>query len=686
MRLRAARRGWFLAALAVGAGLGLSQVVGAGLSLQETVRHAGHQVPAPLFTIDDVLRKPRLRKVALSPDGETVAYVVRETYGSSVWTFDPATGSSRRRCESKLVSGFAWSTDGSGLFLETSTRVAFLPLAGGRPAFVVRLDPDREQAYEGVDPTMPRQILISDKESDSDYRLLRIAVDGQSALVYRSRQPIRSFLLGDDGRVAFISRAVEFQVVVERLTERGAEELFRCEFLDACQLLSVIDGGRRLLLESRDRGDLLRLLTVDLESGSIGVLHEDPEAVADLERVFLDSGQRVPLFATYVTDRLRPYPLDSRLQAGFEQISRRLPASSLQIEATLEGRYWLIEETGPQLHHPRYHLYDTVSASLRPLLAAQREEGEPLAPGRLAPQRLVRYHAGDGKTIFGFLTLPSGIAAATAPLVVVAHGGPWTQAEPGFNGVGQLLANRGYLVFEPNFRGSTGYGFDYLMSARGEFGNGRVLKDIIDGVDFLLAQGVGDPDRVAIIGHSFGGYATLSALAIWPDRFRAGVASAPPIDLVRALRDLDETIVLGNGIRQRDIVEQLLADFDDPQAVDALRRSSPEHRLAQIARPLVIVAGGQDAKIDVVDIKHFAVELAGLGRDVSLLVDDQAGHGLRESRVRRAWFRLTEAFLAYHLGGGVGPPPGARLERYLEGNLLLTGESLVPALELASSE
>jgi len=147
------------------------------------------------------------------------------------------------------------------------------------------------------------------------------------------------------------------------------------------------------------------------------------------------------------------------------------------------------------------------------------------------------YGASDGRRLNAFRMVPLGTELAKAPLVASVHGGPFNLVRPNFSNDGQFLANRGYIVFQPNFRGSTGHGLDYLHSANGDFGNGRVQQDIVDGVRYLLAQGIGDPQRVGITGASFGGYATLLGVTFQAELFKVGVAAVPPADFGWVLRE-----------------------------------------------------------------------------------------------------------------------------------------------------
>ena len=128
----------------------------------------------------------------------------------------------------------------------------------------------------------------------------------------------------------------------------------------------------------------------------------------------------------------------------------------------------------------------------------------------------IRYQARDGREIPGYLVTPKGVAAEKLPTVIVPHGGPWGRDSWGYNSIAQFLANRGYAVMMPNFRGSTGYGKQFLNEGNGEWGTGIMQHDITDGVQYLIDEGIADPEQVAIMGGSYGGYATLAGVTFTP--------------------------------------------------------------------------------------------------------------------------------------------------------------------------
>ena len=496
--------------------------------------------------IELFLTKARIRQVVLSPAGDHVAYLLREPYGASLWTLDPATGERDKRLESQRVDDMEWSTDGAGLFVESGARIAYVSADGERASFVLKLDDLREQEYFGVDPIAPRHVLVTEKSGDEEYRLLRIDAAGEAAVVYTSSEPIPFFLLDGRGEVAFVKGVVGRQHVVYRVLGGERRELLRCNVVDLCRPIAASEDGRRLYLLGYLGGDRRRLAAIDTTTGEIETVHEDPNGLADLSSITFDPVNRQPLFAIYHTEERRSYSLDAERGADLPRVEARFPQKDLQIDASSSGRYWLVTETGARLQRPRYHLYDVEEKTYGTIL--ENEQESEIAADLLVEKRFLSYRAGDGMLVHGWVSVPRGVNLRTTPAVALVHGGPWNHVRSGYNGFAQFLVSRGYVVFEPNFRGSTGFGLTYMMAAKGQFGDGRVQQDIVDGMRHLVTEGIGDPERLAIVGHSFGGFSTLAGLAFTPDFFRAGVASAAPIDLARAMLDVNDNDITGNGL------------------------------------------------------------------------------------------------------------------------------------------
>ena len=203
----------------------------------------------------------------------------------------------------------------------------------------------------------------------------------------------------------------------------------------------------------------------------------------------------------------------------------------------------------------------------------------------------IRYKSSDGLEIPAYLTLPKGPAPKNLPLLVIPHGGPWARDNFGYNPLAQFFANRGYAVLAPNFRGSTGYGKKFLNAGNNEWG-GMMQDDITFGVKHLVAQGVADPKRVAILGGSYGGYATLAGVAFTPDLYSAAVSIVGPSNLLTLLDSIPPYWEAG-----RKMFYMRMGDPTTPEGKKQLERQSPLNSAAKIKTPLLVVQGANDPRV-----------------------------------------------------------------------------------------
>ena len=248
--------------------------------------------------------------------------------------------------------------------------------------------------------------------------------------------------------------------------------------------------------------------------------------------------------------------------------------------------------------------------------------------------------------IYGYLTVPVGVPARSLPLVVLVHGGPWTRDSWDLDFQVQCLANRGYAVLQVNYRGSTGYGKAYQNAGSLEFG-GKVIQDLVDGKNWLVAQGLADPARVAIMGGSFGGYATLAALAFRPGEFTCGVAINAISDANLFMATLPPYWTVG-----RSRFETRMGK--DPAFLASI---SPLHKADQVTSPLLLIHNANDVRVTREHADRMAAALREGGKDVTYLLFPGAGHvsGGTPVNFLRRWAAI-EAFLGRHLGGRAEPP------------------------------
>jgi dipeptidyl aminopeptidase/acylaminoacyl peptidase len=484
---------------------------------------------APMLPRAAFRTRTGIRDIRLSPDGRWLAYLFADDRASSLWLLESATGQRRKLLTTTTAASTQWSSDSRTLVLVAGDRVATLAIAGGRPKLVMALSEHRQQEFLAVDPQRPRHFLIRDTDpGDHLHRFWRVAFDGRRELLFTGKQAVAGFAFDWQGKLAFVQVATDQENVILRRDQRVWKSFLRCGAVAECRLLSISPNGELLMVSDRD-ANFQRVVAVDPVSGKMRPLHSDPEKSADLLDVVIDTRSGLPRIASYFTDRRHNYGLDVATQRQVAEIERRFPSAEIEIAIGNDGA-WLLTERGDRLQRARYHLYEPRQHRMTTILEDQQAASRKLPEAALAGKIAFNYRASDGLRVHGFLLLPPGRDVAKLPLIAMVHGGPYDQVRREFDSRLQFLANRGYAVFQPNFRASTGYGRAYEFAAKGDFGNGRVQTDILEGLDYLLAQGIGDPTRQAIEGHSFGGYSTLLALSHTPDRFRVGIAAAPSPD------------------------------------------------------------------------------------------------------------------------------------------------------------
>ena len=288
-------------------------------------------------------------------------------------------------------------------------------------------------------------------------------------------------------------------------------------------------------------------------------------------------------------------------------------------------------------------LYDRDTHAVTKLYSAHPD----LVSVGLAKKQLVAIPARDGMRLVAYLTLPPGVAPKALPLVLLVHGGPWYRDSDGFDPEVQLLANRGYAVLQVNYRGSTGFGLAYYNAGNDQMGRG-MQEDLYDAVRWAIAQGIADPARVASMGWSGGGYATLTALWQQPGMFACGVDGVGPGDMRVLFRSFPRYWVSN--------VERWRRRVGDVEHDDALwKLISPQFHVDAIRAPLLIGQGKNDPRVSIANADAMVKALRGARRDVTYVVYPDEGHGFARPENNLDFHGRIEEFLAKHLGGRAEP-------------------------------
>jgi dipeptidyl aminopeptidase/acylaminoacyl peptidase len=392
--------------------------------------------------------------------------------------------------------------------------------------------------------------------------------------------------------------------------------------------------GRSMWLRSSVGANATRLVRKDLVSGEEVVVAEDP--TYDVGGLLIHPDTRNVQAVAYARDRLEWHVVDDAVRPDFAALARLQPGDFRVSDRDNDDRTWVVAfnaDDGPV----SYYAFDRGSKQAAFLFHHRSD----LAEYTLAKMEPFAMNARDGLALHGYLTFPPGARRTRLPAVLNVHGGPWQRDIWGFNPETQWLANRGYLVIQVNFRGSIGYGKKFLNAGDREWG-GKMHTDLIDAVNWSIAQGYCDPSRVAIYGGSYGGYAALCGATFSPDVFRCAISICGPA----SLKTWIETAPPYWG----PLIQLLHRRVGDPQADEAFLWSrSPLSRVDQIRIPMLLAHGAHDPRVKLSETMKIVDAMKEKGIEHEVMIFEDEGHGFAKPQNRLRFFAAVEQFLARHL-------------------------------------
>ncbi len=402
------------------------------------------------------------------------------------------------------------------------------------------------------------------------------------------------------------------------------------------------------LLDSRGR-DTAALFALDMETGTQRLIAEDPRA--DAGEVMVHPTEKNVQAVAFTYERREWRLIDGSVAPDLAYLRTVADGEITVVSRTLDDRYWIvvyIMDNGPL----RYYRYDRQEHAAQFLFTNRRElETVPLA--RMHP---VTLRARDGLSLVSYYTLPLGSdpegrgrPQRPLPMVLFVHGGPWGRDEWGYNPFHQWLANRGYAVLSVNFRGSTGFGKALINAGNCEWSR-KMHDDLIDAVDWAIREGIADPQRVAIMGGSYGGYATLVGMTFTPDTFACGVDIVGPSNLVTLLESIPPY--------WKPQVELFATRVGDPRTEQGrafLTQCSPLTYAHRIQRPLLIGQGTNDPRVKEAESGQIVAAMREKGIPVTYVLYPDEGHGFARPKNWLSFNAIAEIFLAQSLGGRYEP-------------------------------
>ncbi len=391
--------------------------------------------------------------------------------------------------------------------------------------------------------------------------------------------------------------------------------------------------GAGMFLQTSVGSNTARLVKLDIASGDVDVIADDP--TFDITNVFINPDSREVEGVVVYGDRQEFRLFDDSMRLDVDLLQQVNPGDLVISARSQDNSTWLVafdSDSAPI----KFYTWDRVAKEATFLFDHRPE----LADFPLVPIEPFAFTARDGLRIRGYLSLPAGAERCCLPAVLVVHGGPWTRDGWGFDPEAQWLANRGYVCVHVNFRGSSGYGKDFLNAGDREWG-AKMHDDLLDAIDHLVAQGLIDRSRVAIYGGSYGGYAALIGASFTPDVFKCAISMVGPSNLNTLIDSFPE------------YWKPMIALWHKRVGVDRdfLWSRSPLSRVDDIKIPILIGQGENDPRVNRAESEQIVAAMTERGIDHEYVMYENEGHGFAKPENRLDFYHRADRFLAKHLGG-----------------------------------
>ena len=628
----------------------------------------------PLIPIEALYESPLIQWGGISPDGRWLSYI--KPWHGHMNVFVRPVGSQKERAITRdsvrSISSYWWSADGKRILWiqdrggdenyhlyvaninDTSSRVLdltpfknveveLLSLPPRTPDIVIltmnNRNPELADAYRVNLATGALELAATNPGNFVGYTAdLRNQVRAATAIDSAGHY---SLWARDSERTAW--RMVKSYPVEDRISPRGFSS----------------DG--RLYAISNEGSDLGRVVLIDLVSGRETVVDSDPLGQSDIYQALFDDLTGELLMTSYIGDTARLYAKTPDMQRLLDA-TRRAGGGVVEMgNGTLDRSRWVVTLHTPTRPAVTY-IYSKSTGRLEKFYASRPW----LAKYQFAPMKPLAFTARDGTPLSGYITLPLGKTPRNLPLVVLVHGGPWGDRDKWeFRSDVQMLANRGYAVLNVNYRGTTGLGKRFARGAKKQFA-GAMHTDLLDGVEYLSKLGLIDTARVAIMGGSYGGYATLVGLTFTPDKFACGVDYAGTSNLVTLLESFPPS---WKPFLPRSWYPFVGDPRDSADRSDMIARS-PLFRADSARAPLLIFQGANDPRVTKTQADQIATAWRRRGIPVTYLLASNEGHGFGEAITALAVNRATEQFLGNCLGGRVEATVSPAVEAAVKGMLV----------------
>jgi dipeptidyl aminopeptidase/acylaminoacyl peptidase len=615
-----------------------------------------------LISRDLLFGNPDRITTRISPDGSNISFLAPKDGVLNIWvgpadapqTAKPVTNDTYRG-----IRSYMWSyTSQHILYLQDANgdenwRIYSVNLQSGK---ILDLTP-----FEGVRAELraisinhPHEVIIALNKRDPEYHdLYRLNFETGNMTQILENRKFSDFKIDNDFQVRLASNmtadgGTEIFIPTQ---DGGWEPFMKIEMEDT--LTTGFSGFNKsnnfsYLVDSRGR-NTAALYAFNMHTNKSSLIAEDPKS--DLYGIMTHPTEKTVQAVAFYYDRVAWKILDPSIQQDFDLLNKVEEGDMSVVSRTLDDKVWIVvftKDNGPA----RYYRYDRTEKKAS-FLFTDREKLEGLPLAKMIPAVM---KSRDGLDMVCYYTLPyrsdengDGLPDEPLPMVLYVHGGPWGRDYWGFDSIHQWLANRGYAVLSVNFRGSTGLGKSFINAGNLEWGR-KMHDDLIDAVNWSVEKKIADPEKIAIMGGSYGGYAALAGLTFTPETFACAVDIVGPSNLITLLETIPPY-----WKPEIEHYTKRVGDFRTEPGKKLLAERSPLSYVERIERPLLIGQGANDPRVKQNESDQIVKAMQAKGLPVTYVLYADEGHGFARPENRLSFYAIAEAFLAAHLGGSFQP-------------------------------
>ena len=604
-------------------------------------------IPREVLFGNPVKARPRI-----SPDGKMMAYTAPVDNVLNVWvkTIGKEDDRAVTKDEDRGIRWYFWAED--------SDHIMYLQDVGGDEnwrLYGVNLKTDEIKdltPYEDVqvqiihsDKHFPNELLIGmNKENPKVHDVYHLDLPtGELELVAKNPGNIISWLADADLKVRCALAATAeggMDLMVRENEQADWEKLLAWDsqdFMTSWPVSFTEDGNFLYLVDSRNV-NTGRLVKMEIKTGNIEVIAEDPQYDVDVDNVMIHPDSYQVQAVAFFKARQEWTVLDESIRDDFKAIAKLDNGDYFVSDRDNADETWLVsfpKDNGPV----SYYAYDRKKKKGTFLFDHIPE----LNKYRLARIEPISFQARDGLTIHGYITFPIWKQKKNLPTVLFVHGGPWARDYWGYDSRAQLFANRGYVCLQVNFRGSTGYGKAFVNAGDKEWA-GKMHDDLVDAVDWAIEKGYANPEKVAIYGHSYGGYAALVGATFTPDVFCCAVNVCGDSNLVTSIKSIPPYWSTSLAMWHKRVGNPVTEE-------EFLKSRSPLFKVDNIKIPILIAQGANDPRVRQSESEQIVEAMKKRGLEYEYMLFEDEGHGFAKPDNRLKFIAAAEKFLAKHLGG-----------------------------------